>query len=443
MNPINRRTFVKQSVATAATVSVLGSPRAYAANETIGVAFMGLGGRGGGLLEMFARRPDVRVAGLADPDTRRLERARGVAEKIQGRAPKAVQDFRRLLEDKAVEVLVNATPDHWHALGSVWACQAGKDVYVEKPMAHSIWEGRKLIEAVKKHGRVLQVGMQSRSAPYMEEAVAYVKSGRLGDIRLVRVYNMMQHPMQHAGPDREPPVGFDYDLWCGPAARLPYNPSRSWLNLAEFSCGPIPGDAVHQLDLARLLMGDPSCPRSVSATGGIHVLRDGRDTPDTQLASFEYDTFTLLFQASLWTPYMKKIPVNIRNSDAFPDWGFCSTKIELLGTRACMVVGRHGGGWQVYDANNACVASTPGRPGDAEHIDNFLECVRTRAQPKANAEQGHASVLLCHLANIAWRTGNQKLAFDPQTESFPGEPAANALLKRARYREPYVLPEAV
>jgi predicted dehydrogenase len=404
---------------------------------------MGLGGRGTALAEMFASRPDAEIAWLCDPESERCRRAAQRVEKAQNRPPKVAADFRRILEDKHVDVFVNATPDHWHALAGILACQAGKDVYVEKPMAHSIWEGRKLIEAVRKYRRVLQVGMQSRSAPYARRAVDYLRGGQLGDVHLVRVYNMMQHPLRKPAPGPEPPPGFDYDLWCGPAPRLPYGASRAWLNYSEFSCGPIPGDAVHQLDLARLLLGDPSAPKSVLATGGIYALRDGRDTPDTQLATFDYENCTLLFQASLWTPYMKKIPVAIRDSDDFPDWEFCATKIEVLGTKGLMYLGRHGGGWHVHNADGERIASTPGRQADREHLDDFFACVRDRRQPNANVEQGHATALLCHLANIACRVGNQKLVFDAATETFPDTPAANAHLKRAAYRAPWVVPEVV
>ncbi len=369
--------------------------------------------------------------------------ARKVVEEAQGRPVKVVQDFRRILDDRAVDVLVNATPDHWHALGTILACQAGKHVYVEKPMAHNVREGRKMVEAARKYNRAVTVGMQSRSAPYARAAREFVQSGNLGDIQLVRVYNMMQHGMQKLGPEAPVPKEFDYDLWCGPAAKLPYIPGRSWLNMAEFSCGPIPGDAVHQLDLARYVLGDPPAPKTVSHTGGIQVLRDGRDTPDTQYATFDYEKFTLLFQGALWSPYMKKISQHIRNSDLFPDWAFCATKIEILGTKAFMYLGRHGGGWQVLDGNNKAIEQAYGRPGDQPHIENFLQCVRSGARPNADVEQGHQSVLLCHLANAAWRAGNPKLAFDAKTESFPETPEANRYLKRLSYRAPWLQPENV
>jgi predicted dehydrogenase len=340
-------------------------------------------------------------------------------------------------------VVVNATPDHWHALGTILACQAGKHVYVEKPMSHSIWEGRKMIEAARKYKRVVTVGMQSRSSPYAKAAREMVRSGKLGDIRLVRVYNMMLHSPQKLGAEQPVPEGFDYDLWCGPAAKLPYVAGRSWLNTAEFSCGPIPGDAVHQLDLMRFVMGDPAPPKNVSQTGGIYALRDGRDTPDTQVATYEYNDFTLLFEGSLWTPYLKKTPTNLRDRDAFPDWSFNGTKIEILGTKSFMYLGRHGDGWQVFNEDNKVIEQAYGRQGDQWHIENFLECVRSGARPNADVEQGHQSVLLSHLANISWCTGNTKLVFDASSESFPESPAANRFLKRAAYRAPWTVPEVV
>jgi predicted dehydrogenase len=352
------------------------------------------------------------------------------------------QDFRHILDDKDVDVLVNATPDHWHGLGTVMACQAGKDVFVEKPMAHNIWEGRKMIEAARTYGRVVQVGMQSRSAAYMKKARDYIQSGQLGEIYLIRVYNMMKHSFRKAGPEQPVPEGFDYELWCGPAPKLPFNPARGWLDQWEFSCGGIAGDAIHQLDLARLLIDDKPFPNTVSHAGGVNVLTDGRQIPDTQLVTYEYGSLTLLLEASLWMPYMKKTPTGVRDSDKFPNWPFNSTKIEMFGTEGFMQVGRHGGGWQAYDAAGELVHSEFGRQGDPEHQDNFLECIRTRKRPNADVEIGHHSVLLCHLANISYRVGNQKLEFDERNETFKNNSEANKLIRRT-YREPWVMPEEV
>jgi predicted dehydrogenase len=442
MKSVNRREFMKGSIGAVATLTTLSQRKSVAANDKVIIGVMGLGGRGTYLAEKFASRPDVEVAYLCDANTRRFARARNVVEEVQGRKPKMVQDFQRILEDSNVDVLINATPDHWHALGTIMACQAEKDVYVEKPLAHNIWEGRKMVEAARRYKRVVQVGMQTRSARYMKNAAEYIRAGKLGDVYLVRVFNMMQHPAQRKGPDQSEPDGFNYDMWCGPAPKLPYNPSRRWINQWEYSCGGIAGDAIHQLDLARFLTGDKPCPDTVSHAGGINALRDGREIPDTQLATYEYDKLTLLLEAALWTPYMKKTPQSIRDSDKFPNWPFSSTKIEVLGTEGFMYLGRHGGGWQVYDSNDRLVHSEYGRQADKEHQDNFIDCIRTRNIPNADVEQGHYSVLLCHLANISYRVGNKKLKFDPKTESFVNAPEANKYLKRT-YRHPWVIPDII
>lgn len=438
---LSRRGFLKHSVGATTVLMGLSDSRVLGANERIVVGVMGVGGRGTWLAEKFAARPDVAIAYVCDPDARRLGPAKPAIEKTQGRAPIGVQDFRRMLEDKSVDAVITATPDHWHALGTILACQAGKDVYVEKPMSHNIWEGRKMVEAARKHRRVVTVGMQSRSAAYVREAIDLVRSGRLGDIHLVRVFNLMQHPMSKT-PNQPPPPELDDDLWCGPAARSTHDATRKWLNFFEYSCGPIPGDAVHQLDLARLLMGDPSPPKSVSATSALRVLRDGRDTPDTQLATFEYDGFVLQFEGALWTPYMTKTPLDQRDKDLLPNWPFNATRIEVLGTRGFLYLGRHGDGWQLIDENAKPIATRTGRQGDAAHIENFLQCVRSRALPAADVEQGHQSALLCHLANIAFRAEKKSLVFDAQTESFPDAPEANQLLRR-KDRQPWVVPERV
>jgi predicted dehydrogenase len=309
-------------------------------------------------------------------------------------------------------------------------------------MAHNIWEGRKMIEAARKYKRVVQVGMQSRSAPYIQDAVAHVKSGKLGEVQLVRVFNMMQHSPQRPGAEQPVPAGLDYDMWSGPAAKLPYTTGKGWLNLFEYSCGAIPGDAVHQLDLARFLLGDPPCPETVVQAGGINVLRDGRDTPDTQIATFEYGKLTPLFEGSLWSPYMKKTPTQARDKGQMPNWTFNATRLEVLGTKGIMYVGRHGDGWQVFNSDSESVLSVPGLQADKEHQDNFLQCVRTREKPIADVEQGHYSVLLCHLANASFRTGNKKLAFDAKTETFIGSPEANQFSKRT-YRQPWTVPDNV
>jgi predicted dehydrogenase len=299
-----------------------------------------------------------------------------------------------------------------------------------------------MVEAARKYKRVVQVGMQTRSAAYIKSAKAYIQSGKMGKVYLVKVFNMMKHPFQRKTPDQPVPEGFNYDLWCGPAPKLPYNPSRRWLNMWEYSCGPIAGDAVHQIDIARYLIDDPPYPSAVSQTGRIDALSDGRNTPDTQLAMYDYDKLTFYFEAALWTPYIKKIPGTVRDTDKFPDWPFCSTRVEVLGTEGFMYFARHGGGWQAYDAKGELVRSEYGRRGDIPHQTNFIECIRSRKRPNADVEIGHHSVMLSHLANISFRTGNQRLIFDGKSEKITNLPQANQFLKRT-YREHWAVPENV
>lgn len=442
---LTRRQFVATS-AGAAAFTVLSSPKARAAapSNKVVIGVMGLGGRGAYLAQAFASRPDTEIAYICDVDTRRFARARDAIEEAQGKAPKQVQDFRRILEDKSVDVLINATPDHWHAPASIMACQAGKDIYVEKPMTHNAWEGRKMIEAAQKYKRVIQVGMQSRSARYLHEAAEAIRSGKLGDIHYIKVLNMMQHSMRKPAPAQNVPApsGYDHDLWCGPGPVLPYDPGRRWLDQWEYSCGAIAGDAVHQLDLARFLIGDKPFPDTISHAGGVNSLLDGREVPDTQIVTYEYGKLTMLFEATLWTPYMTKTHPTRRDKGEMPNWPFNSTRIDVFGTKGFMYFGRHGDGWQVFNEKAESVVSAPGRQADKEHQDNFIECVRSRKEPMASVTQGHYSAMLCHLANISYRVGNKKLSFDAKTETFKNAPEANKHLKRV-YRAPFIVPDAV
>ncbi len=442
MNTIKRRDFLKTSVAGAAAVSSLGARRRAAASDRLVVGMMGVGGRGTHLAEFLLERNDIEIAYICDVDSRRFAQALEVLDEHGAPRPRTVEDFRRILDDPAVDVLVNATPDHWHALGTVMACQAGKDVYVEKPLAHDIVEGRRMVEAARKYGRIVQVGTQTRSAPYVEQARQYIRDGGLGEVRLVKVFNQMKHNPRPRGAHRPVPPGFDWDFWCGPAPCPPYSPGRWWFDRWDYSCGGIFGDAIHQIDLARLLLG-LGVPRSVQQTGHVHHMSEGCEIPDTQVATFDFDGVTLVFESALWMPYQKKIPSSIRDADRFPDWLFCSTRVELYGTKGQMIFGRQGGGWQVFGADNLDpVAQEYGRQGDAHHIEDFVTAVRNRTTPAADVEEGHISTLLGHMANISFRVGNRQLFFDPESETFTNSEEANQHLGRT-YREPWVMPNEV
>ena len=452
---LDRRTFVSRSTqaglglaAGGLTLASTRRARAVSANDKIVLGIIGLRGRGSVLGPDFASRDDCEVAYIADVDSSWFDQRTPAIESAQGRAPKAVQDFRRVLDDKSVDAIVVATPDHWHALATVWGCQAGKDVYVEKPASHSPWEGRKMVEAARKYDRVVQVGLQNRSAPYNHSAKAYLDSGKLGTIHLVKVFNQKGWGNVPVQPDSETPATLDYDMWTGPAPQAAYNANhhRGWNHFWRYSGGDIINDGVHQMDLARWLVGK-DYPKTVYSVGGRFAEQGAFDTPDTQIAVYEFDKLTFVFELTLNTPYMYKSDSEVRNrADLYPYWPQNAERIEIYGTEGLMYVGRHGCGWQVYGRPHqrqpVLVAQEHGTFPDPEHKQNFCDSIRSRALPSADIEQGHRSTLMCQLANISYRLGGQKLTVDPQTESCIDNPAANALLKR-EYREPWVVPDKV
>ena len=448
MKSINRREFLKGSIGTAAAFTVLPQGKSFAANDKVVLGMMGVGGRGRDLLRSLVKRSDVKIAYICDVDTRCYGPAAEIVMEGHGYRPKFVQDFRKMLDDPGLDAMVNATSDRWHALGTIMACQAGKDVYVEKPLSLSIWDGRKMVEAARKYKRVVQVGIQSRSAPYTEKAVDYIRSGKLGDIYLARVFHMQIDPPTRTSEEAPVPEGLDYEIWCGPSPKLPYRPGRWFHKLWDFYTGQPTADMCHQVDLVRHLIGK-TYPETVSNEAGIYYLKDGREQPDTQFATYKFGKLTLLSEGALWSPYMHRITFR-DNPTKFPDWPFCSTKIEICGTDGFMYFGRHGGGWQVFKKKkgvkeNEVVASEPvieyANIVD-EHFEDFISCIRSRKKPKADVEEAHLSMVLCHLANISYRVGNRKLKFDGKTETFLDDVEANKYLK-ANYRKPWIIPDKV
>jgi predicted dehydrogenase len=446
MSVIDRRSFLKTTTtAAAAGISAGFSINALGANEKVIIGIMGINGRGNYLAHKFLERDDVEVKYLADPDSRLFEsRARGIEEKGFKR-PECVQDFRLMLEDKDVDAIVMGTPDHWHAPGTIFACQAGKDVYVEKPCHHEPWEGQKMIEAARKYKRVVQVGHQNRSAPYIYEAIETIRSGKIGDVHLVRVMNSKARVTIGNEPDRPVPDGVDYKMWLGPCKDRPFNNNHfhyAWHWFWEYSGGDIINDGVHQMDIARWVSG-VKYPKSVYSTGGIHFFKDDQETPDTHVAVWDFEGMTMIFEQELWSPYMKKAPMPIRDGDNLPTWPFIGTRIEISGTRDFMILGRHGSGYEVYNAEGQSVQK--GKSGfskmERDHIANFIDCIRSRKLPNGDVQEAHHSALLCQYANASYRLG-RKLFIDPETEFFVNDDEANALIRRP-CREPFGVPETV
>ncbi|MDX9971698.1 MAG: Gfo/Idh/MocA family oxidoreductase [FCB group bacterium] len=442
---MDRREFLGKSAALAALGVAGVSLKARGANDRVVVGVMGIHDRGMDLASELAKRPDVEVRYLADPDTRLFEERAATIEDLSGKRPQCVRDFRRMLDDAEVDAIAVATPDHWHAPATVFACQADKDVYVEKPASHSIWEGRKMVEAARKYDRVVQVGTQNRSAPYCYEAAEQVRSEAFGDVHFVRVMNSKLREDIGRKQDGPVPEGVDYDLWLGPASKRPFNENRfhyNWHWFWEYGGGDLANDGLHQIDLARWMTGS-GLPKAVSASTGTFHFDDDRETPDTQTVTWEFDKLTIVLEQTLWSPYMKKVPLELRDSGGIPNWPFDGTRVEIYGTKQLMCLGRMGGGFQIFDGDGKSIVAKPGQfaPANTAHIANFVDCVRSRKRPNADIEEGHLSTLYAHYGNIAGRVG-RRLLIDPETEGFQDDEGANALVRR-EYRQAWAIPESV
>jgi len=455
MNKMDRRALLVRSAKTAlglgVGVTLLADPRsarATPANDKLILAIVGCHGRGNMLAQGFASRSDCEMAWFCDVDREMYAtRAKGIAKCQDGRMPQYAQDFRKMLDDRSVDAVVIATPPHWHSLATIWCCQAGKDVYCEKPQSHNVWEGRQAVKAARKYHRIVQIGFQNRSAAYNHAAKKYLSDGKLGEIDLVRVFNQKGESNFPMAPDTDPPTGFDWDMWNGPAPKHQYNETlrHRWRYLWRYGGGDMHYDGIHQVDLARWLCG-VSYPKSVYSHGARYDRDGAAETPDTQLAVLEFDRLMMSFEMTLNTPYMLKADHGIRDGDMFPHWPQNTERIEIYGREAMMFVGRMGSGWQVYirpKSREPVVRDEMyGRFPDAPHQENFVECVRSRKQPNADIEEGHLSTLLVHYAMISYRLGGEKLVIDPETEGIVDNERAAALLRRT-YRKPWVVEETV
>lgn len=453
MERMNRRQFLNSSIQSAAGITLgttalgFSSGRAFGANNKVVLGLIGAGPRGSLLAEGIMKdAKNVETKYVCDvDDTRGHGVIRNIA-KIQGYAPKRVVDMREVFDDKDVDAVIVATPGQWHALATVWACQAGKDVYVEKCISMSIWEGRKMLEAAEKYNRVVQCGMQNRSMPESISARDYIKSGKLGKIVHVKVNNLHEGEAWRSKPDSEPPEGLNWDLWLGPAPEVPYNENRhkEYPSYWDYSGGVLARTGCHTLDLARMIIGDPPHPTSASSAGGRIAFKDTKETPDMAAVVYDYGDFTMTLEHAEFMPYMMRTIYieDVCYGDKFPYWPQCSTRIEIYGKERMMYIGPHGGGWQVFEKNGRVVAQEYGCWDNRPHYLNFIDCVRSRKKPNCNIEEGHQSASLAHLANVSLRTGNKQLLFDAETETFANNKEADKLLKPA-YRKHYRIPDVV
>jgi predicted dehydrogenase len=483
---LSRRQFLNRSVAIAGAGFAVGgtrsSGRVVGSNDTIRVAVAGLNDRGGSHVDEYVKMPGVTITYLVDPDTRTFDKRIHQIESHGGRAPSTVQDIRRVLEDKNVDVVSIATPNHWHALMTIWAAQAGKDVYVEKPCSHNIHEGRVAVLAARRYQRIVQHGTQSRSSQEWALAAAAVQSGKLGKLLVSRALCYKPRGSIGIKPSGTPPAEVDFNIWLGPAPQQAYHANLvhyNWHWFWDFGNGDIGNQGVHQMDIARWLIPgadgqSATYPKTVLSLGGRFGYRDQGQTANTQISVMDFGDAQLIFEVrGLKTGgYHGEKVGNIAHLEGATIIGGKfyrkgSNQGEPLSALGIKVEPRHGSG--------------------KGHFGNFIAAVRSRKSDDLNAEilQGHYSSALCHLANISYRLGTEvpfnkpamafgdnkeaaetlarmeehlkdngvaldgldyrlgrKLTFDAATESFEGDSEANRLLTRP-YRAPFVVPERV
>jgi len=423
-----RRDFLRTLAVSAAVSPFLNlNPRALGANERINVAL--IGGRNEGravALRMIGQ--GARIATFCDVDQAMLDKITPELEKAQGARPKQEHDFRRVLDDKEIDAVLIATPDHWHTHMSLLACQAGKDCYTEKPLTQTIEEGHLLRAAARKYNRVFQVGTQRRSMHHFIAAAEYVASGKLGKVCHMKAWISQVRKSIGTPADTAAPAGVDYDMWLGPAPLRPFNENRfhyNWRFFWDYGNTELGNQGVHVLDvalmaLARMRPGQSCLPKRISTTGGIYWLKDAKEVPDTEAVNFDYGDLLLSFE-------LHSFSQSHATENTWAGTAFYGTEGSLVAV---------GDGFTVYGPDGS--VSLQVKESGGSHEGNFLECVKSRKTPNADVEIGRQSTTLCHLGNISYKLGRD-VKFDPATETFPGDAAASRLLSKS-YRDKWPLP---
>jgi predicted dehydrogenase len=438
-NRIERRDFIKRGIATVGAAAAAGA-NILGANDRVRVGVIGPGRQGRGVMKTFMRNADAQIVALCDVFQPQMDFAIKDA-KLEG--VDTYRDFRRLLDRKDIDAVIVASPDHWHALQTVMACQASKDVYVEKPISSAVDEGSKMVQAARRYNRVVQVGTQQRSGDHYQKAAEIIRGGQLGKITFVRTWNFGNQTPVGIGnpPDTNPPDGLDWDMWLGPAPMRPFNQNRfgvhpdRWSSFRwfwDYAGGMMTDWGVHHLDIVQMAMG-VEAPAAITAMGGKLALSDNRETPDTLMVTYEYPS---------------------EKTGAEKNGGFVCT----YENREC-----NGQGWNGHDygilfhgadatlyINREYFEITPERGRNVEarrvknenrqgeaHVRNFLDCVKSRQRPTSDIEIGHRSTTTCLLGNVALRSG-RRIVWNANTEKIEGDGAASKYLSR-EYRKPWKL----
>ena len=431
---MNRRYFF-MSTAAAATqvVKAQKSP-----NDTVRVAVIGCGGRGNSHMSAWTSQPNVELAALVDVDDSHAERFIGALQKRDKKPVPMFRDIRKVLEDKNIDAVSIATPNHWHTLQTIWACQAGKDVYVEKPCSHNVFESRQIVAAARKYNRRVQMGSQSRSSPALQEAVQKMKAGEFGEIYMARGLCFKARNTIGKTPVSEVPPGVDYDMWTGPSQMHPFTKNRfhyNWHWFWDTGNGDLGNQGIHEVDIARWGLG-VTHPAKVTSIGGKFMFDDDQETPNTITSSFEFNV----------GGKAKMMTFEVRH------W-YSHHEASIGGDKAGNTIGNtfYGSdGYVVIDGYNKYTSfmGQGGKPGPARndrdhHFENFIAGVRSAKKEDLNAEieEGAMSCVLMHLANISYRLG-RTLHWDEKTWTVKNDPEANQMLTR-NYRAPYIVPAIV
>ena len=456
-NPTSRRFFLGAVTAAAAT-------RVWGANDKINVAIIGLGGRGTNHLNAYPRLPDARVAGLCDIDQAARERAQATLQKIaSGEKAKEFEDMREAFADPGIDAVSIATPNHWHALATIWACKAGKDVYSEKPACYNIYEGLRMVQVANETKRMVQIGSQHRSMPFKIRAMQAMQGGLIGKIYMAKGLCFKRRQSIGHKEDSPVPPGVNWDLFLGPAPLRPFNELRfkyNWHWFWDTGNGDIGNQGVHEIGLCRWALGDPEWPKSAFASGGKYVYDDDQETPNTLLASYDYGGREIVFEVrgiltgGEGTPVRRgggrggragtpAGPPAAGNANPASTPNNVTIGNLFYGNEGWASMGDQG--FQAYKGESSELVMEerpergPGSDGTSLHMENFLAACRSRNvkdlhDPISNA---HFSAGLCHLANVSYRTGH-KLNLGPGPR-FTGDAEADKLITRQPYRKPYVV----
>ncbi|RRB18211.1 Gfo/Idh/MocA family protein [Larkinella knui] len=428
----SRRTFLK--TAATGSLAVMGLPtfipaHAFGANDRIRVAVIGVNGRGKDHIANFSKLPNVEVVTLCDVDNVVSAQRAADFEKTYSRKVKTEQDLRKVYEDKNIDAVSIATPNHWHALAAIWACQAGKDVYVEKPGSHNLREGKKMVEAAAKYNRIVQHGVQLRSSTAIQEAIKHLRDGLIGNVYMARGLVYKWRPDIGNKGNGPVPAGLNWDLWQGPAKAREFSQNYvhyNWHWFWDYGNGDIGNQGIHETDLAMWGL-DVGLPEEITSAGGKYLWKDCKETPELLTSTYNYPKEGKVIQFEV-RPWMTNREDGVEVGNLF------------YGDKGYMVIN----GYNDYKTFLG-KERTPGPAGHAggDHYLNFIEAVRARDKSKLNGpvETAHLSAGLAHLGNIAYRLG-RTLKFDPKKEEFISDSEANAHLSR-QYRAPYALPKQV